>query len=113
VPAALIGMIVTPAAIELEEVIRQAVPTRAGHPEVSAGNLVGTMLYFVLFNLGLIALLTPVEVSPLVRQLDWPVLVAVTWLATAFLARGRIARLEGSVLLAAYALYIAAHVVAG
>jgi cation:H+ antiporter len=64
VPAMLMGMVVTPAAVELEEVIRQAVPTREGHPEVSAGNLVGTMLYFVLFKLGLIALITPVPVDP-------------------------------------------------
>jgi cation:H+ antiporter len=113
VPAALMGMVVTPAAIELEEVVRQAVPTRGGHPEVSAGNLVGTMLYFALFNLGLIALLTPVEVDPLVRSLDWPALIAVTWLATAFLARGRVGRVEGSVLLAAYGLFVAAHAVAG
>jgi cation:H+ antiporter len=82
------GMVVAPAAIELEEIIRQAVPTREGHPEVSAGNLIGTMLYFVLFNLGLIALLTPVEIDPLVRLLDWPALIVVTLIATVFLARG-------------------------
>jgi cation:H+ antiporter len=113
VPAALMGMVVTPAAIELEEVIRQAVPTRAGRPEVSAGNLVGTLLYFVLFNLGLIALLTPVAVDPRVRWLDWPALVAVTWLATLFLARGRVGRPEGAVLLGAYALYAGLHVLLG
>src|SRR5215212_8543760 len=32
----LVGMVVTPAAIEIEEVIRQAVPAREGRPEVSA-----------------------------------------------------------------------------
>ncbi len=113
VPAMLMGMVVTPAAVELEEVIRQAVPTREGHPEVSAGNLVGTMLYFALFNLGLIALLTPVPVDAQVRRFDWPALVIVTWLATAFLARGRVGRPEGAMLLAAYGVYVAAHVLAG
>jgi cation:H+ antiporter len=112
VPAAFMGMVVTPAAIELEEVVRQAVPTRAGHPEMSAGNLVGTLLYFALFNLGLIALLTPVYVDARVRSLDWPVLVGTTWLATAFLSRGRVGRAEGCVLLAAYGLYVVAQVVA-
>jgi hypothetical protein len=34
-----------PTAIEIEEVFRQAVPAREGRPEVSAGNLVGTLLY--------------------------------------------------------------------
>ncbi len=113
VPAMLMGMVVTPAAVELEEVIRQAVPTREGHPEVSAGNLVGTMLYFVLFNLGLIALLTPVPVEAQVCRLDWPALVVVTWLATVFLARGRVGRPEGSVLLLGYGLYIVAHIIVG
>jgi cation:H+ antiporter len=112
VPALLMGMVVTPAAIELEEVVRQAVPTREGHPEVSAGNLVGTALYFLLFNLGLIALLAPVPVAPEIRTLDWPFLVGATWLATVFLARGRVGRPEGAVLLLAYGVYVALHVVA-
>jgi cation:H+ antiporter len=111
VPAAVMGMVVAPAAIELEEIIRQAVPTKKGHPEVSAGNLIGTLLYFVLFNLGLIALLTPVEVDPLIRTLDWPALVVSCLIATVFLARGRIGRLEGAVLLVAYVVYVIAHMV--
>ena len=57
---------------------------------------------------GLIALLTPVQVDPLVRQLDWPFLIAVTWLTTAFLWRGRVGRGAG-VLLAAYAAYVTLH----
>ncbi len=112
-PAALIGMIVAPAAIELEEVVRQAIPAREGRPDVSAGNLVGTVLYFVLFNLGLIALAAPVQVSPLTRTLDWPFLVASTWLATFFLWRGGVSRRQGGLLLALYAGYVAAHVMAG
>ena len=59
--ALLVGMVLTPAAIEVEEVIRQAVPAREDRPEVSSGNLVGTLLYFLWFNLGLISLLVPVR----------------------------------------------------
>jgi cation:H+ antiporter len=111
VPALLMGMVVSPAAIELEEVIRQTVPSREGRHDVSAGNLVGTLLYFVLFNLGLIALITPVQVDPLVRQLDWPYLIAVTLLATIFLWRGRVGRFAGVLLLAAYAVFVVLHVI--
>lgn len=107
--AALMGMVVTPATIELEEIIRQAVPTRRGHPEVSAGNLVGTLLYFVLFNLGVITVIAPVRVDASTRWFDWPFLVASTWLAVGFLARGRVGRVEGGVLLAMYATYVAVH----
>lgn len=110
VPALLMGMVVSPAAIELEEVIRQAVPSREGRHDVSAGNLVGTLLYFVLFNLGLIALVTPVQVDPLVRQLDWPFLIVVTLLATIFLWRGRVGRFAGVLLLVAYVVYIVLHI---
>jgi cation:H+ antiporter len=103
----LVGMVVTPAAIEVEEVIRQAVPAREGRPEVSAGNLVGTLLYFLWFNLGLIALILPVRVDPQVRVFDWPYLTAVTWLATLFFARGRVGRIEGCLLVAVYGVYVA------
>jgi cation:H+ antiporter len=109
-PAAIMGMIVTPAAIEAEEVIRQAVPSKHGRHDVAAGNLIGTLLYFVLFNLGLIALVTPVEVPSRVTTLDWPFLIVVTGLATVFLWRGGVTRLQGTILLAAYAGYVTVHV---
>src|SRR5215211_5871924 len=109
----LVGMVVTPAAIEIEEVIRQAVPAREGRPEVSAGNLVGTLIYFLSFNMGLSALIFPVSANPLVLRLDWPYLVGVTWLATLFFARGRVGRPEGALLVALYCIYLALHVAFG
>jgi cation:H+ antiporter len=112
-PAALMGMIVTPAAIEAEEVIRQAVPSRHGRHDVAAGNLIGTLLYFVQFNLGLIALAAPVTVPTRVIALDWPFLIAVTRLATILLWRGWVTRWQGVLLLTAYAGYIIAHVLLG
>lgn len=111
VPAFLMGMVITPAAIELEEVARQAVPTKEGRPDVSAGNLVGTLLYFVLFNFGIVALVTPIKIAPIVRNLDWPFLIAVTWLATFFLWRGRVGRGAGGLLLAAYVCYLVLHII--
>jgi cation:H+ antiporter len=111
IPAFLMGMVVTPAAIELEEVIRQAVPAKEGRHDVSAGNLIGTMLYFTLLNFGLVALITPVEVDPLVRNLDWPFLIVVTWIAMAFLWQGRVGRGAGAVLLTSYAIYIVLHII--
>ena len=110
VPALLMGMVVTPAAIELEEVFRQTIPSKEGRHDVSAGNLIGTLLYFLLFNLGCIALFTPVQVNPLVRQLDWPFLIVVTLFVTILLWRGRVGRVAGIVLLIAYAVYIALHI---
>ena len=67
----------------------------------------GTLLYFLWFNLGLIALILPVRVDPQVRVFDWPYLIAVTWLATLFFARGRVGRIEGCLLVAVYGVYVA------
>ncbi|MHB8575481.1 MAG: sodium:calcium antiporter [Dehalococcoidia bacterium] len=111
IPVLLMGMVITPAVIELEEVIRQAVPAKEGHPEISAGNLLGTLFYFTLCNLGLIALLAPVRIPALVRTLDWPFLVLATWLGLFFLWRGRVGRREGTLLLAAYTVYLCLHIV--
>jgi cation:H+ antiporter len=93
--AGLVGMVITPAAIEAEEIIRQVVPARRGYADVSAGNAVGTVLYFALFNFGLIALLTPVTVPDRVRVFDWPFLVLASAISAAFLLRGRVGRAEG------------------
>jgi len=109
IPVLLMGMVVTPAVIELEEIVRQAIPSREGHPEISAGNLVGTLLYFLLFNLGLIALAAPVVIPAEIRTLDWPFLVGATWLATLFLARGKVGRVEGALLLMVYVVYAILH----
>jgi cation:H+ antiporter len=112
-PATLMGMIITPAAIEAEEVIRQAVPSKAGRHDVAAGNLIGTLIYFVLFNLGLIAVTTPIPVPPHIFTLDWPFLIGVTWLATAFLWRGHLTRWHGATLLLLYTAYTTTHVLLG
>jgi Ca2+/Na+ antiporter len=68
------------------------------------------LLYFLLFNLGLIAVATPVAVPPLVRTFDWPVAVAVTALAVVFLWRGGVSRWQGLMLVVAYAAFVAGHI---
>jgi Ca2+/Na+ antiporter len=108
-PAALVGMVISPAVIESEEVIRQAVPAKMGFSDIATGNLIGTVLYFTLFNLGLITLLTPVAVPPEVRTLDWPVLAGVSLLVALLLAHGRVTRAHGLLLLAIWIGYAALH----
>ena len=98
--AGLVGMVLTPALVESDEIIRQVVPARQGRHDVSGGNVVGTLLWFTLFNLGLIALVTPVRVPRLTRVLDYPFLVGASWIAVAMLARGRVGRAAGAMLVA-------------
>lgn len=108
--AGVVGMVMTPIAIESEEIIRQVVPTRLGHADVAAGNTVGTVVWFLTFNLGLIALLTPVAVPSHVPSLDWPALVIAAAAAAVFLWRGRVGRAEGAVLVALGLAFALLHV---
>ena len=64
----------------------------------------------VSFNLGLIALLTPVTVPERVRLLDWPFLVLTALVAAVFLIRGRVGRAEGAVLAVLGVAYAVLHV---
>jgi Ca2+/Na+ antiporter len=112
-----LGVLVAPLKVQLPgplpwlmPVIRQAVPARMGFADISAGNLIGTVLYFTLFNLGLITLLTPVAIPGTVRALDWPVLVGTSLLVAVLLRRGQLTRAHGLALLAVEAVYVAACV---
>jgi cation:H+ antiporter len=100
------GMIVVAAAVSFEEVPRMLVPARRGHAEISIGNILGTVAFFVLFNVGLIALIQPLVVEPSVLRFYWPAMMAALGLVILFLWRGRIARIEGVVLLVLYAVYV-------
>jgi Ca2+/Na+ antiporter len=73
------------------------IPARRGRPDVSAGNAIATVIYVLLFNLGLIALLTPAAAPSYVRVLDWPVLLGSSAIGAACLIRGRLGRREGGV----------------
>lgn len=108
--AGLVGMVITPFVIEAEEIIRQVVPARRGYSDVSAGNAIGTVLYFVLFNLGLIALITPVAVPEQTRVFDWPFLVVSAMVAALLLLRGGVGRRGGALLAALGLVYVLVHV---
>ena len=110
----LMGMIVVPAALGLVMAPRRAYDdgyaTRGD--DTSVADALGAQLNLLLFGLGLLALLAPVTVDPLVRRLDWPFLIGASWLVALALWRGRLGRLTGAILVVAYAGLIALHVLA-
>jgi cation:H+ antiporter len=102
------GMVVVAAAVSFEEVPRMVSPARRGHPEVSIGSILGTVLFSLLFNIGIIALVRPVPVGPDVLRFYWPTLMLALLLVSGFLWRGVVGRREGMVLLALYGVYVVA-----
>jgi cation:H+ antiporter len=88
----------------LEEIMLTVVPARRGRPEVGIGNVLGSMMFFATANIGIIALLRPVDVTA-AYPVQWPMFLIVLAAVLVLLARGRITRLSGVLLLAVYLLY--------
>jgi cation:H+ antiporter len=102
----LLGMVFVAAAVSFEEVARMVVPAYKGRPEISMGNILGTVLFFVLFNAGLIALIAPLRIESSVVAFHFPAMMLILAATSGFMLRGRIARSEGIVLMALYGVYL-------
>jgi cation:H+ antiporter len=101
------GLLVVAAAVSFEEVVLEALPAFRGFPELSVGNALGTLTFLLTGSLGTIALVRPVEVPSAVVDYHLPALGSCVLLAGTLLARGRLGRAGGALLLAAYAGYVA------
>jgi cation:H+ antiporter len=83
------------------------VPARRGHPELAWGNVVGTIIIFLAFNLGVIALIQPLTADPLVLRFHAPYLLGCTILvAAALLWAKNLGRGTGALLVGLYLLYL-------
>lgn len=80
-------------------------PSRRGHGEVSVGNILGTVMFFVLFNIGAIAMVRPLIVEPIILQFYWLAMMLALGVVVSWLWRGGIGRPQGAALLVLYALY--------
>lgn len=103
----LIGMTVIALAISIEEVARELPAAMKGRPEVSFGNVAGSVLTFFLFNAGIIALIRPLDIDNTTRQFYLPFAAGTVVLISAFLLFRRIPRWAGAVLVATYIGFVA------
>lgn len=106
-----LGMAVVGLGESLEETARMVAPARRGHPELAWGNVVGTVVTLLAFNLGVIALVHPIAVDPLVLRLHAPYLLGCTiCVAAALWGASRLGRPMGGALVALYLLYLGLNV---
>ena len=87
---------------ELAVSVRSAVD---GTGEIALGNVVGSNIFNVLLILGLSAIVAPLVVSRQLVRIDVPILIVVSAIAWAMAADGRIGRVEGLLLAAAFVAY--------
>jgi cation:H+ antiporter len=101
------GMTVLALVVSVEELARELPAAFRGRPEITFGNVVGSVLAFFLFNAGLIALVRPVTVSPLVIGYYLPVCLGTVALTGALMRRRRVGRAAGILLLLCYLVFVA------
>ena len=105
-----LGMAVVGMGESLEETARMVTPARRGHPELAWGNVVGTIVVLLTFNLGVIALLRPVAADPFVLRFHVPYLALCTLIVAIVLLIGRkVGRRTGAVLVVLYVVYLAVN----
>lgn len=93
----------------LEELALTVEPVRQGRPELAVGNVVGSTVFYMTANVGLIALLHPVATGGDVLTLHWPFFVGSLFVVSILLERGRVTRIGGVVLLGWYIAYWVAN----
>lgn len=89
----------------LEELALTVEPVRQQRPELAVGNVVGSTVFYMTANVGLIAFLHPIATDGDVLTVHWPFFALCLLLVTATLVRGRVTRLSGIVLIGCYVAY--------
>jgi cation:H+ antiporter len=102
-----VGLTVLALGTSLPELAASAVGALRGETAFAIGNVVGSNIYNVLAVLGIVALITPIEVASSTLRFELPVLIAFTVGLVAMMGHGRrLGRLDGAALLAGYVAFI-------
>ncbi|WP_158057491.1 sodium:calcium antiporter [Halorussus halophilus] len=99
------GATIATAVLTFEDVFLTVEPVRRGAPEIGVGNVVGSVIFSVTGNVGVVLLVGSISVSPSVLVWHLPMLVLSTGLAAYFIWKNELRRWHGYVLLALYAVY--------
>jgi cation:H+ antiporter len=101
------GMTILAFVVSVEEIARELPAALKGKPEISMGNVVGSVLAFFLFNAGLVALISPFEISEQTLTFFLPMSGGtVLFILFLLMVIHKIPRWAGMVLLALYAAFV-------
>lgn len=101
----LFGMTILALLVSIEELARELPAAWKGRPEITCGNVIGSILAFFCFNAGIIALVRPVEVERQVLVFYLPLCGASIVATTLFMLTRSIPRWAGGVLVVLYLLF--------
>jgi cation:H+ antiporter len=91
--------------LTFEDIMLTIEPVRRGFPEIGVGNVIGSVLFSVTGNIGVIMFLSEVDISPSVLSLHLPAMIVLTSLAAYFFYEGKMKRWHGYLLAGLYITY--------
>ncbi|HSF29649.1 MAG TPA: sodium:calcium antiporter [Candidatus Tectomicrobia bacterium] len=100
------GMTILAFLISIEELARELPAAWRGRPEISFGNVVGSILAFFLCNGGVIALVHPVVVERPVLLFYLPLAVLTTVIVSGVMWTTQVARWAGGLFVMLYAIFV-------
>lgn len=101
------GITVLALMVSIEEVARELPAAMKGRPEITVGNVIGSVLAFFLFNAGIIALVRPVPISTEVFNFYLPLSLGLVLFVTFLMIRKSISRWAGIILVLGYIVFFA------
>lgn len=101
------GMTILAFLISIEELARELPAAIKGRPEISYGNVIGSILAFFLFNAGIIALVKPITVDVKTLKYYLPICLVTTIIVSIFMSTKKVSRLAGAVLVLLYVAFAA------
>ncbi|QRV15679.1 calcium/sodium antiporter [Haloterrigena salifodinae] len=102
-----IGLTVLALGTSLPELAASVVSAVRGETAFSIGNVVGSNIYNILAVLGIVALITPIDIASSTLRLELPFLIVFTVLLVAMMGYGRrLTRRDGAALVVGYGAFI-------
>lgn len=100
----LIGMVIVGFGTSAPEMVVSALSAMEGSPQLALGNAYGSNVANIALILGVTAMISPIVVKRSVLKRDLPILIGVTLLSIFLVMDGAVARLDGIIFLAVFAL---------
>lgn len=99
------GATILTAILTFEDIMLTIEPVRRGIPEIGVGNVIGSVLFSVTGNVGVIMLFSDLTISRSVLTFHLPAVILATALATYFFHEGYVRRWHGFLLGGLYVVY--------
>lgn len=100
------GMVLLAFFVSVEELARELPAALKGRPDISYGNVVGSVLAFFGFNAGIVSLVRPVSIPDVVLTLYLPVCGATILATTVCVGTRAVSRPAGSLLVLLYLVFV-------